>query len=212
MAEFRTIIAVALTAQEVPVLLTWTEGTAGGTPGPLQQYVKLAGASEPVLEGGSSRVRYQLQLSAADPRAYSTTLTTATGATFGTSGLTLFTNSGNRPTPALIRIYPSNTGNLTSALVTNLGAPGGPYPVGQIQCTSDAIAAGSGNYLEIDLATRSATLVTSGITRTPRNDMINSASTRWFEGFEPGVSTLGCSGSGSTTNARVDVLGRSAYA
>lgn len=98
--EFRQVTKPMLqTLDHGPALLRWTEGTSGLA---LQRKVKLASDVDPPLSDGAAALSYQCQLFAEDPRAYSQTLTTATGAALSaaTGGLTF---TGGDPLANIVR-------------------------------------------------------------------------------------------------------------
>lgn len=215
-AELRTVLAPMLaTLDGNAALLKWTEGATGLA---LQRLVKLASAVQPTLSEAAPLLRYQAVFAAQDPRAYSQTLTTATGAalssagggdtfpdtftatagdTFDTSGggTASFTNAGNRPTPPVLRIY----GQVTNPQVV--------HPDGRRIALIGDVAAS--DYLEIDVQARTINLVQGAVT-TSRLDLLDAAATRWFE-LAPGTTVLQLVGSPFSGTARLDVLGRSAY-
>ena len=82
-------------------------------------YVKLSGSVDVSVEGASRLVQYQVQLRAADPRWYSTTLNTVT-LTRSTTGLTWTastssgtTNAGTAPSPLTIAVTAGSSASLT---------------------------------------------------------------------------------------------------
>jgi hypothetical protein len=83
--EFRKISGVMLESLDNEgALLKWEEGTSGLK---LQMKVKLDSECLPILKEAAAFVQYTASLFAADPRAYSQTLVTETGATItGTEG------------------------------------------------------------------------------------------------------------------------------
>ncbi len=194
-----------------PALLKWTEQGNGGLA--LQAAVKLASDVELVLEGGPPILRYQAQLLAQDPRAYSQTLTTATGGTIGTSpggmtfprtfpitfaasagGTVAVSNEGNRPTPAMFRLY----GGVTVAQILLVGTA-------KKIAISGTIA--PGDYLEIDAQAR--TMMLNGTSSALH--YLDPAATTWFE-LPVGTSTIQAFAFAFDAVARCDVLYRSAYA
>lgn len=120
-AEFDTICQAFEQSLEAPALLKY-QRAGGGLQ--LQQLVKLDGDIQPPLEEGAKLLKYQVELRAADPRAYSQTLTTvstaacsggAGGLSFpfqppvlfvaNTSGQASVTNAGKTGSSPLIRLY-----------------------------------------------------------------------------------------------------------
>jgi hypothetical protein len=209
-SEFRVISAALLATLTTPSLLTWTEGAAGLA---LQRTVKLASAVEPPLEEAALVLRYGIVLSSADPVAYSQTLTTATGNTLSAvgggrtyymtfnwtyaaagAGTASFTNSGNAPTRPLLRIY---------GVVTNPSIILGSKRISLLGTVS------SGEYVEIDLSTRSITRVTGSI-RSDAKNMIDPVGTQWFS-LPAGANVLQLVAYSFDASARLDVIGRSAY-
>lgn len=212
-AEFRAIAKPLLeTLDNAPAILRWTEGDTGLQ---LQKTVKLAGDVQPEL--GPGRVpllRYQAQLRAEDPRAYSQAQSVITGAALSAAagGLTIpflipftfnessggeatVTNNGNRPTPPVFRIY----GQVTSPSILLVGSS----PTKQIAFTGSV---GAGDYLEVDVANR--TVLLNGTTN--RINLLNFASTTWYE-LPVGTSTIQLQGTNFDGTARVDVYKRDAY-
>lgn len=210
-AEFRAVAAPMLATLDTgPALLKWTEQGAAGLA--LQAKVKLAGDVMPGLEPGPNALFYAAQLLAADPRAYSQALTTATGLTLGFSagGLTFnrtfnitfggtaggtvaVNNVGNRPSPPVFRLY----GGCTNANIILVGSGK------QISLTGNIA---NGDYLEIDVQAR--TMKLNG-TSTALS-YLNPVSTTWFE-LPTGTSTIQAIATAFDTTARCDVLYRSAY-
>lgn len=199
-AEFRLVSDPMLaTLDGAASLLKWTEGAAGLQ---LQRLVKLAGPVEPALTEAATVLRYQAIFAAQDPRAYSQTLQTFTGAVVGSGGVCSPNNAGYRPTPALLRIFGPSSGHITNAAVSING-------VSFMFVTNGDIAAGT--YLEVDTYARTATLVTiAGGARQLRQDLVNSSTTTWQD-LPKGTSTLTLTGTSTTTASRADVLLRAAY-
>ena len=81
--------------------------------------VKLSGAVDVSVEGSSRVVQYQVQLRAADPRWYSTTLNTvtlsrsSTGTTWTASTSSGTTNAGTAPSPLTIAVTAGPSASLT---------------------------------------------------------------------------------------------------
>ena len=198
-AQWRLIAAPMLaTLDGNAALLKWTEGASGLQ---LQREIRLASAVEPALREASTVLRYQAIFAAQDPRAYSQTLTTATGAIYGSGGLVAAANAGNRPTPFIARLYGPSSGSITD--------PGLYGPLGQIKIAGSIP---SGSYLELDSQARTLTMVVVATdVRTARQDLYNPALSRWFEIPAGGQSLQLTLATGTTTNARADVLTRAAY-
>lgn len=212
LAEFHSIAGAALaTLDTAPGTLKWTE--AGGLS--LQRTVKLAGPLEPVLDPTPRRVNYQLQLLAEDPRAYTQILTTAIGAALSlaaggkvypysypraynqsSGGETVVTNVGNRPTPAIFRVF----GRATSPRVRLVGTD----PPQEIVLSGEVA---TGDFLELDVFRRTVKL--NGATN--RLNLLQPADTTWFE-LPPGNSTVQLLANNFDVSARVDVIFRGAYA
>jgi len=207
-AEWDAIIAPMMeTLDEGPALIKWTrsDGVA------LQRLVRLASEVDPPIEEGAAMLRYQAQFYAEDPRAYSQTLTTATGSTitggsgavmpepfpivFGAvvSGEAVVNNTGTRPTPSVLRVY----GYAASASILLIDT------TGKIALTG---AVAPGEYLEID--TQERTLNLNGTS--PAQNLLDSANTTWFE-LPKGTSTIRLTAGSNDATARVDCLYRPAY-
>jgi hypothetical protein len=211
MTQFRTVTAPMLQTWDYgAALLKWTEATSGLT---LQRLVRLDSDVTPHVDANSRMLLFQAQFFAEDPRAYSQTLTTVTGATLSAAsgGLTFAapfnwkftpsgggtaacTNAGNRKTPPVIRIY----GMAVNPQVLNV-------TTGDRISVTGTIAAG--DYLELDVVNRTAKL--NGTTL--RNNLIDSASTTWWE-MGSGTTNVRLLASTFDGTARADVLFRSAYA
>lgn len=210
-AELGTIQRAMLQTLDVaPALLKWQWGGSGSS---LQCYVKLAGFQAPTLAEGVKLAQYQATFVAADPRAYSQALTTATGAVLTTAGGGLdfpfsfpieFTpsaggsaaviNHGDIPSPPILRIY----GECSSPQVRLVSTGETLYFSGSIS---------DGDYLEIDCRQRTVKL--NGTTS--RLNLLDAASSTWFE-LPTGSDSVRLSSATFNSNARCDVLYRSAYA
>lgn len=208
-SEFRTVAGAALeTLDEGAALLKWSED--GGLA--LQSLVKLHGELDPPVEVGPNVLAYQAQFFAADPRAYSQTLSTSTGGTLTTSpggwvapetppivfsisagGTAAVNNAGNRPTPPVFRVY----GQCVNPQILLVGT------TSRIALTGTVSA---GDYLEVDVAARS---ITVNGTSSALN-FLDAANTTWFE-LPKGISTIQLLAPTFDTASRVDVLYRSAY-
>lgn len=209
-AEFRLLAAPMLQTLEAPALMKWQEGPSGLQ---LQRLVKLASSVDPLLSEGAAVLAYQAQFAGSDPRAYSQTLVTVVGAVLSAAGggLTFpfrfpfkfassgggtvaFTNAGNRPTPPIFRIY----GMAVNPQIVDLASQKRISLLGTI---------GAGDYLELDVLGRTVKLNGS----ISRQNFYDAANSQWFE-LSPGVTILQLVAGSFDGTARLDVLGRSAYA
>jgi hypothetical protein len=215
-AEWDAITTPMIQTLDVgPALLKWTR-SSGLT---LQRLVKLAGEVDPPIDGdpGGAMLRYQAQFYAEDPRAYSQTLTTATGAvlsaasggmtfpermpiTFSASGggTVAFTNNGNRPTPVALRIY----GRCVNPQIVLLSTGArlvfqGEVPLGQ--------------FLELDTATRSVTMNDGAGTSVRASQFYVPTNSTWWECAANATTTMQLVASDFDGVARCDAIGRSAY-
>jgi len=207
--EFDAITKPMMQTLDVgPALLKWTR--SGGLA--LQRRVKLASEVDPPIEEGAAMLRYQAQFIAEDPRAYSQTETTATGAvlsqaaggkvysytyarTYNPSGggEASVSNLGTRPTPPTFKVY----GYCTSPEISLVGQDGVIVLTGEIA---------NGDYIEIDCAARTVKL--NGTTN--RLNLLDAASTTWFE-LPTGSSTVQLLAGTFDASARCDVIYRAAY-
>lgn len=207
--DFRDLAGAMLeTLDTGAALLKWEEDSGLE----LQSLVKLHGELEPPVEVGPNLLAYQAQFLAEDPRAYSQTASTSTGGTLTSApggwtfprtmpvtfsasagGTTAVNNLGNRPTPAIFRLY---------GMCVN--------PQILLSGTSSRIAltgtVGAGDYLEVDVANRAITINGS----TPALNYLDAAATSWFE-LPKGTSTIQLLAGSFDTAARCDVIYRSAY-
>lgn len=209
--DFRDLTVPMLqTLDDGPALLKWTEEDSGLD---LQKTVRLASDVVPVFEPGARLVRYQAQFLAADPRSYSQTETTATGSTFeSTGGATMprtfpvtfiasdsatasVNNTGNRPTPAVFRVY----GFATDPQIVLVGDSASR----RIAMTGTI---GAGDYLELDVQARTVKL--NGTS--PAQEFIDASETTWFD-LPVGTSTIRLLVGSNDTVTRCDVLYRPAY-
>lgn len=211
-SEFRQIVAPLLaTLDGHPARLCWTEGTTGLA---LQRMVRLAGEIDPPLAEAAAVLRYQVQLYAEDPRAYTQQLTVSNGnplsnagggmllpalvpVTFGQSsgGDVTWTNQGNRATPPVLRIY----GRAVNPQVLQLNT-------GQRIALTGTIEDGS--YLDLDTAGRVPRDPAGGV----RLNLLDAAASTWFGLPAASVSALRLVAADFSASARLDVLARSAYA
>lgn len=213
-AQFRTITAPMIeTLDKGPTLLKWTEGATGLA---LQRMVKLAGDVDPPLEGGAAALTYQAQFYAEDPRAYSQTETAVIGTplsaasggqmfpmrfpftfTPSSGGVAACVNAGNRPTPAVFRIY-GYLANPSLELVESR----------QRIVLNGAVA--EGTFIDIGTTGSGERYIRLGGV-TSRNNFLNSAASDWFE-LPKGTSTVRLLAENFDANARLEVFFRSAYA
>jgi hypothetical protein len=208
MSEFHTISGAAFATLDSSALFKWTE--EGGLA--LQRYVKLAGALDPPLAPQPHHLAYQLQFLADDPRAYSqvlqtqtsTALSTAAGGlrfpmtfpftfTASSGGVVTVTNGGNRSTPPVLRVY----GLAVDPSIVNLTTGGRITLNGTI---------GSGDYLELDIADRTAKLNGSLL----QAGSVDTANSTWFE-LAPGDNQLQLVAGSFDSSALLQVLFRDAY-
>jgi hypothetical protein len=188
--------------------LKWTRDSAGQQ---LQAGVRLSELQPLTLTDGSAWIKYQATFTCPDPRVFSQTLTTGTGAALAAAaggktynytytrgynpssgGDVSYTNSGSVPTPPIIRIF----GFCTSP---------------QVILTDDIrlIFTGevaAGDYLEIDAAARTVKL--NGTTS--RLNLLNAVSSTFFA-LPVGSGTVQLVASNFDANARVDLIYRSAF-
>jgi hypothetical protein len=209
--EWRTVMSPMLqTLDSGAALLKWSE--VGGLA--LQRLVKLDSFSDPVLQEAAAVLHYQVQFFAEDPRAYSQTLTTVTGTALSAAaggmvmpftfpfkfsvsggGTASFTNTGNRPTPPIFRAY----GRAVNANIVNLSTGKRIALIGTVN---------SGDYLELDASKR--TIKLNGLTL--QMNFFDAANSSWEE-VPPGATyNYQLVASDFDGSARLDVLGRAAYA
>ena len=209
--EFDTIQKTLFAAVDTDRTLKWRRATSGTL---LQAQVRLAGMFEGPLqsENGGNVLPYQIQLRRSDPRAFTQTQTTATGAALSAAagGLTIpftfpftFTpsgggvasvnNTGTVPTPPIFRLY----GACSSPQVLIVGT-------GKRIVLTGSVAAG--DYLEVDVAERTVKL--NGTTN--RTNLLDFTATDWSE-LATGSDTVRLLAATFDANARVDVLYRMAY-
>jgi len=212
LAEWALVAAPMIqTLDSGAALLKWTEGATGNQ---LQRLVKLDGDLDPPFQEGQAVLSYQAQFFAEDPRAYSQTLTTSTGTALAAGGGGLvfaapfpwlfsssgggtvsFTNAGNRSTSPLFRIY----GLAVNPSIVLLGGSGSRLVFnGTIN---------AGDYLEIDVAKRTVKL--NGTTN--RLNFYDAANSTWFD-LTPGTTNFQLIAASFDGSARLDVIGRSAWA
>lgn len=216
-STYRTMVApMKQTLRHGAAWLKWREDTAGLQ---LQRKVKLASDVDPPLSNNAALVAWQAQFFCEDPRAFSQTQTTTTGAALSSSGggktypfvyPRLYTatgggtcspvNAGTDDTPPIFRIYGYAVNpqivNLTTQERIVLGS------------ASSLATISSGDYLEIDVAAR--TLRLNGSTTGDRASFLDSAGSTWFE-LAPGTNYLQLIATDYDAGARLDVLARDAY-
>ncbi len=173
------------------------------------------GAIEPLYDAQNpASVTYQVQLFAADPRAYDQSPSTATGAalaastgglilpfsfpvTFGgdpAGGLASGTNAGNRPTPPTLRLY----GQMTNPVIGLVGTGSAIVVTGSID---------AGDYLDIDVGAK--TVLLNGAT--DERSLIDFSLSTWYE-LPTGDWSCQVYADSFDGSARLDVLWRNAYA
>jgi hypothetical protein len=206
--SFDTLAAAMYDSITTERTLKWTRDASGEQ---LQAGVRLSDFQPLTLTDGAAWIKYQATFSCPDPRIFSQTLTTGTGASLSAAaggktytysytrgynpssgGDVSYTNSGSVPTPPIIRIY---------------GYCSSP----QVVLTDDTrlIFTGEvadGDYLEIDAAARTVKL--NGTTsRLNLLDVANSA----FFALPVGTGTVQMVASNFNANARADLIYRSAW-
>ena len=206
--SFDTLAAAMYDSITTERTLKWRRDTTGEQ---LQAGVRLSDFQPLTLTDGAAWIKYQATFTCPDPRVYSQTLTTGTGAALSTAaggktytysytrgynpssgGDVSYTNSGSVPTPPIIRIY----GYCTSP---------------QVVLTDDIrlIFTGEvadGDYLEIDAAARTVKL--NGTTS--RLNLLDVANSSFFA-LPVGTGTVQMVASNFNANARVDLIYRSAW-
>lgn len=212
--EWRTLSTVMIdTLDGNETLLKWSEPSGLS----LQRLVKLDGLEDPKLSENAALINYQASFFAEDYRAYSQTLTTSTGNvlaaaagglvmpftfpfTFSLSGggTVTATNSGNRPTPPVWRIY----GYCVNPSIVFLGDPSARRLV-----FNGTVPAGS--YLELDMFNRTVRM--NGSSDQNRANFFDAANSSWWE-LPVGTSNYQLVAADFDGVARLDVLGRAAYA
>lgn len=208
--EWRLVTAPMVQTLDVgPALLKWSEPSGLS----LQRLVTLESDVDPPLQESAALLVYQAQFYAEDPRAYSQTLTTATGAVLAVAGggmtvpvkmpfrftasgggTVAFVNAGNRPTPPVFRIF----GGVTNPTIVCLDT--------QVRITLNGTVA-AGDFLELNAADRTITL--NGLTS--RVNFYDPANSAWAD-MPAGTSNFQLVAGAFDGSARLDVLGRSAYA
>lgn len=206
--SFDTLAAAMYDSITTERTLKWRRDTTGEQ---LQAGVRLSDFQPLTLTDGSAWIKYQATFTCPDPRVYSQTLTTGTGASLSAAaggktynytytrgynpssgGDVSYTNSGSVPTPPIIRIY----GYCTSpqvVLTDNI----------RLIFTGEVA---DGDYLEIDAAARTVKL--NGTTsRLNLLDVPNSS----FFALPVGTGTVQMVASNFNANARVDLIYRSAW-
>jgi hypothetical protein len=169
-------------------------------------YVKLSGGVDVSVEGASRLVQYQVQLRAADPRWYSTTLNTVTlsRSTSGTSWTATTssgtTNNGTAPSPLTIAV----TAGSASLTVAELGVTV-PSTYGSLVPQTYSSALFSNPSFSI-VGTSTGFTVSAGTTRTFYSSTRTASSltdvdsrTEWPMIY-PGATTMGIASSSSNVN------------
>ena len=213
MTQFRTITAPMVETWDYgAALLKWTEATSGLT---LQRLVKLDSDVTPhITAGDDRRLVFTAHFFAEDPRSYSQTLTTTSSTALSAAsgglafpaafpwlftpsggGTVSVTNNGNRKTPPVFRIY----GMCINPQIVVVGSSTQKITINGTIATGD--------YLEIDVAARTANL--NGATT--QNNLVDSSQTYWFE-LARGTTNLQLTAGTFDGSARLDVLKRDAYA
>lgn len=209
--EWRTVISPMLaTLDGNPSLIKWTEPSGLS----LQRLVRLDSDIAPTLHDQASILDYDVEFFAEDPRAYSQTLTTATGVGLSVSGggMTIpvrfpfkfsssgggtvsFTNTGNRETPPTFRVFGQCVNPQIVCLDTGARIVlNGIIPAGQ--------------YLELNAGER--TLKMGGTVNAANfYDAVNSTWANLPKEATTNYQLIAASFDGV---ARLDVLGRAAYA
>ncbi len=136
-----------------PALLKWTEGVSGLK---LQKAVKLDSDLDPTLQEAAGFIPYHVQFFSEDPRAYSQTLTEATGGTI----------TGSEPEEELIKV----TAGIGGAIA--IDATYVYYTGGKADCIGRAKLNGSSNEPEW----------IKGLPYTPTDIAVNSEHIYWVNG------------------------------
>lgn len=206
--NFDTLAAAMYDAITTERTLKWTRDASGEQ---LQAGVRLSEFQPVPLADGSPWIKYQATFRCPDPRIYSQTLSTSTGASLAVAaggktytysytrgynpssgGDVTFNNTGTVPTPPIIRIY----GFCTSPQVVLTDDT-------RLVFTGEVAA---GDYLEIDCAARTVKL--NGLTgRLNLLDPINST----FFALPTGSGSVQMLASNFDANARADLIYRSAW-
>lgn len=206
--NFDTLAAAMYDSITTERTLKWTRSSAGTQ---LQAGVRLSELQPLVMTDGSPWIKYQATFTAPDPRVYSQTLTTGTGAVLAAAaggktytytyrrsyspssgGSVSYTNSGSVPTPPIIRIY----GYCSSPQIV-LDANTRLVFTGEIA---------AGDYLEVDCGARTVKL-NGSTSRLNLLDVVNST----FFALPVGTSTVQMRASNFDSNARADLIYRSAW-
>jgi len=172
-------------------------------------YVKLSGSVDVSVEGASRLVQYQVQLRAADPRWYDTTLNSQTvsmsTATYSPSAT--LTSAGTAPSPLTIAVTAGtadlgiNTITVTAPLTYSSLVPNTYSSSGDQVLVSTLTGAGSGNRIGVSMgltrtfvtATRSGVYSASGVS--PLADVHQKSE---FPYVYPGSNTAVISGIGTS--------------
>ncbi|NDB19072.1 MAG: hypothetical protein EB027_07435 [Actinobacteria bacterium] len=206
--NFDVIAAAMYDSISTERTLKWRRDSSGEL---LQAGVRLSDFQPLTLTDGAAWIKYQATFTCPDPRVYSQTLTTGTGAALSAAaggktynytytrgynpssgGNVSYTNSGSVPTPPIIRIY----GYCTSP---------------QVVLTDDTRLiftgeVGDGDYLEVDCANRTVKLNGS----TSRLNLLDPVNSTFFA-LPVGTGTVQMVASNFNANARADLIYRPAF-
>lgn len=213
LSTFRTMVAAMRDTLTERRWLRWTEGTTGLQ---LQREVKLASETDPILKGNAALLQWQAQFFSEDDRAFSRAQTTYTGTTLSAlgggktypfvyprtyalsgGGTLTVTNAGTDDTSPIWRIY----GYAAGAQIVDLADSANRRLV-----FNESVAAG--NFLEVDVATRTVTL--NGDANQELPNLVKSSASTWFD-LPPGTSNLQLLADSFDGVARLDCLARAAY-
>lgn len=212
--EWRTLANTMIdTLDGTDTLLKWSEPSGLD----LQRVVRLDSLEDPKLEESAAILRYQASFFAEDYRAYSQTLTTATGNVLAAAsgglvmpftfpirfaisggGTVSFNNTGNRATPPIWRIY----GYCVNPQIVFLGDT-----VGRRLVLNGTVPAGS--YLEMDMFNRTVRM--NGSSAQSRANFFDASLSTWWE-LPVGMSNYQMVAADFDGVARLDCLARAAYA
>ena len=168
-------------------------------------YVKLSGSVDVSIEGASRLVQYQVQLRAADPRWYSTTLNTVTlsrstsGTTWTASTSSGTTNAGTAPSPLTVAVTAPSGNSLTVSEIYVT------VPSTYSSLVPDSYT-GSGSARFSIVGTSSGFTVAAGATRTfysatrTASSLAEISSQTEWPMIYPGSTTMGIASSSSQVN------------
>jgi len=168
-------------------------------------YVKLSGSVDVSVEGASRLVQYQVQLRAADPRWYSTTLNTVTlsrstsGTTWTASTSSGTTNAGTAPSPLTVAVTAPSGNSLTVSEIYVT------VPSTYSSLVPDSYT-GSGSARFSIVGTSSGFTVAAGATRTfysatrTASSLAEISSQTEWPMIYPGSTTMGIASSSSNVN------------